>query len=57
MFTIYFTNFGYASERTFESLEAAASFARSATYDAQILCDGEVVALYSFFGGLQSLCD
>lgn len=52
MFTIYFTNFGYASERTFRTFNEALAYARSKCFECSILLDGQLEATWSPLRGL-----
>lgn len=52
MFKVWFTNFGYASERRFATVEDALAFAKSTSFECQIVDkDENTVGSYSYFGG------
>jgi hypothetical protein len=44
MFTVYFINYRYASERRFDTFEAALEYAKTLCFHTQILRAGRLVA-------------
>lgn len=51
MFTVYFTNFGYAAQDCFSSQELALAHAKRCGFQAAILADGHLIATWCPIGG------
>lgn len=54
-FSLYFSNHGYGPEDKFPSFDEALARVKKAGMDAQILENGTVVAVWSFFGGTRRI--
>jgi hypothetical protein len=53
MFSIFFYNFGYASERMFDGFDEAVRFAKSRCFECNITKGNEVVATWTPLNGLR----
>jgi hypothetical protein len=54
-YRIYFTNFGYYSQDEFDSLELAQVYARSKSFQSQIVFDGVTVMTWCPISGFRSM--
>lgn len=51
MFTVYFTNYGYAAPYEFTSIQEALDHARRCCFQAAIMAEGRVLATWCPIGG------
>lgn len=51
MFSIFYVNFWYGPEQSFETVEQAIDYARSKGFDAAIRRNGEAIGYWSIIGG------
>lgn len=51
MFKIFFTNFGYYSQETFDNLDAAIAYGKDKFFEFQVVVNDAPVYVWSVFGG------
>ena len=54
MFKVYFTNHGYFSSETFNTIDAALDYARKVFFDATIWRNDEIIGSWTIFGGYRA---
>jgi hypothetical protein len=54
-FTVYFTNHGYRSQESFDSVDEAKAYVRRCFFEAHIEDNGESIIVFTIFGGFRQL--
>lgn len=55
MIRVYFINFDYYAQDTFDTLDQAKAFMRDKSFESRAEIDGRIVATYSPISGFQTL--